>query len=611
MKKNILLSFAIFCLGIGTGKAQFTDVHNFNGIKGAEPFGSLTPSQAGVLYGTAYLGGAHDSGCIFAINADGNNYRDLFDFIGPSGSEPNSPVTLIAGKLYGSANAGGAHDSGCIFSVDTNGSNYRDLFDFSGPNGKNPYNALVFDSSSGVLYGVADGGAYHVGCIFSIDTNGSGYRDLFDFDTINGEFPLGLTLYKGILYGTTLEGGLYKFGLVFSIDTNGSNYKDLFDFNNTNGLFPYGALTYSAGTLYGATADGGANGYGLVFSIDTNGTNYKDLFDFNNTNGSQPEYAGGSLTLTGNLLFGTTYNGAAHDSGCIFSMYTNGSAYKDLYDFTGPDGAHPEGSLTLLGSTLYGATAFGGTNHQGVIFAFDTASPVVMAKPDSICKGDTALIFVNGVNGATYTWGPGGETTDTIQVSPSISTTYTITSIQGVTHYTNYLVLTVVPLPAPVIKGTSFKCKGKTDTLTVSGGTTYLWSNGSTTTIYFTGPIEADSTITVVAYNSLGCSDTAHFYITVDINCPTGISEIQDQSQFQVFPNPNSGKFIIQASNGNVQSSIIEIYNVLGEKVYTQSITKSSRLTIDLSSQPNGIYLYRVLTYEGEPNGEGKLIIQK
>jgi hypothetical protein len=34
-------------------------------------------------------------------------------------------------------------------------------------------------------------------------------------------------------------------------------------------------------------------------------------------------------------------------------------------------------------------------------------------------------------------------------------------------------------------------------------------------------------------------------------------------------------------------------------------------LSIDLSSQPNGVYFYRVLYEDGGLIGEGKLIIQK
>jgi hypothetical protein len=50
---------------------------------------------------------------------------------------------------------------------------------------------------------------------------------------------------------------------------------------------------------------------------------------------------------------------------------------------------------------------------------------------------------------------------------------------------------------------------------------------------------------------------------------------------------------------------------MLGEKVYSQFNIRNPTFNIDVSSQPNGIYLYRVLTTDKSLVGEGKLIIQK
>jgi Secretion system C-terminal sorting domain/SprB repeat len=76
-----------------------------------------------------------------------------------------------------------------------------------------------------------------------------------------------------------------------------------------------------------------------------------------------------------------------------------------------------------------------------------------------------------------------------------------------------------------------------------------------------------------------------------------------------VFPNPNNGNFVVHLSNINTPLSI-EIYDVLGEQIYNGKLT-SINTEINLGSQPNGIYLYRVITDDGNLVGEGKLIIQK
>ena len=56
----------------------------------------------------------------------------------------------------------------------------------------------------------------------------------------------------------------------------------------------------------------------------------------------------------------------------------------------------------------------------------------------------------------------------------------------------------------------------------------------------------------------------------------------------------------------------VEIYNILGEKVYDATLNQvQGDNTIDINSQSNGIYLYRVLKQDGGLIGSGKLVIQK
>jgi uncharacterized repeat protein (TIGR03803 family) len=81
-------------------------------------------------------------------------------------------------------------------------------------------------------------------------------------------------------------------------------------------------------------------------------------------------YPLGSLILAGSRLYGVTYKGGIYDSGCIFSIDTDGSGYKDMFDFNRTSGYFPSGSLILLRKVLYGMTKFGGANDSGVIFGF-------------------------------------------------------------------------------------------------------------------------------------------------------------------------------------------------------------------------------------------------
>jgi len=88
------------------------------------------------------------------------------------------------------------------------------------------------------------------------------------------------------------------------------------------------------------------------------------------------------------------------------------------------------------------------------------------------------------------------------------------------------------------------------------------------------------------------------------------VSEVIDESQeVSVYPNPNNGQFTLSLSN-NTGNCNVEIYNVLGEKVYTETLPQSQS-NINLTEQPNGVYLYRVLAKNGQLIGEGKVILQR
>ncbi|HTB07501.1 MAG TPA: T9SS type A sorting domain-containing protein [Bacteroidia bacterium] len=97
-------------------------------------------------------------------------------------------------------------------------------------------------------------------------------------------------------------------------------------------------------------------------------------------------------------------------------------------------------------------------------------------------------------------------------------------------------------------------------------------------------------------------------------NGPLGVNEVQgNREQVLVFPNPSEGKFTFQLGISNEQLGIkntVEIYNELGQKVYSQFSILNPQFSIDISNQPSGIYFYRVTTQQGELVGSGKLTIE-
>jgi hypothetical protein len=67
----------------------------------------------------------------------------------------------------------------------------------------------------------------------------------------------------------------------------------------------------------------------------------------------------------------------------------------------------------------------------------------------------------------------------------------------------------------------------------------------------------------------------------------------------------------LSLSNVNAAYNV-EIYNILGEKVYAETLLQSqSNNSINLTGQPSGVYFYRVLDEDGGLVGSGKVVIQK
>ncbi len=177
------------------------------------------------------------------------------------------------------------------------------------------------------------------------------------------------------LYGMTQYGGDTDRGTIFKMNSDGSGFTLLHEFEGDtyDGQYPLGSLTLDGSTLYGMTQYGGDSDRGTIFKVDTNGGKFTLLHEFagGENDGSEPR---NSLTLDGSTLYGMTRNGGDSNNGTIFKIGTDGSGYSLLHEFAGgaSDGSQPWGNLTLDGASLYGMTRWGGDADLGTIFKIDT-----------------------------------------------------------------------------------------------------------------------------------------------------------------------------------------------------------------------------------------------
>jgi hypothetical protein len=112
-------------------------------------------------------------------------------------------------------------------------------------------------------------------------------------------------------------------------------------------------------------------------------------------------------------------------------------------------------------------------------------------------------------------------------------------------------------------------------------------------------------------------ADVKNFYNNESYGCDTGlvgiheISSSEVKENIQVFPNPGKGIFNLKCNTQNLKLCTVDVYNMLGEKVYSNQLsTFNSQFSIDLSGRPAGVYLYRVVSANGQAIASGKLVIE-
>ncbi|HTS18123.1 MAG TPA: choice-of-anchor tandem repeat GloVer-containing protein [Verrucomicrobiae bacterium] len=369
------LMAATMLLSTSAAHAQvFSNVFTFVGTNGAAPSGPLILTN-GLLYGTTAQGGTNgNGGLVFSVSTNGSNFTVVHDFAAASGETPGGSLLLLDGMFYGSTSTGGtgANTNGALFALNTTGTVFTVLTNFDEATGTIPQGGLISDGTT--LFGdTSDGGTNGGGTIFSIGTNGANLQVLHAFPTSSndGANPEGsLLLISNVLYGTTAMGGTNDNGTIFSIETNGTNFVTMYFFTGgtNSGATPMGALTDVGPTLFGVTASGGSNNDGVVFSIGTNGSNFLVLHDFAGTNGGGAPV--GDLIVSHGTLFGLTSAGGISNQGTAYSISTNGANFLVLTNFVGANGGVPLGSFVAGSNIFYATTSAGGTTNLGTIFSF-------------------------------------------------------------------------------------------------------------------------------------------------------------------------------------------------------------------------------------------------
>lgn len=162
------------------------------------------------------------------------------------------------------------------------------------------------------------------------------------------------------------------------------------------------------------------------------------------------------------------------------------------------------------GTTTVSYTVTNSVGCTGVVTANVNvnALPVATITPSgstTICQG--ASVTLTASAGSTYLWSNGLQSSS-ITVTTAGNYSVQVTNAAGCVTTSAVTAVVVNPLPTATItaNGPTTFCQGGTVTLTASAGSSYLWSNGATTSSI---TVNASGCYSVTVTNANGCSATS------------------------------------------------------------------------------------------------------
>ncbi|MDC6470891.1 lectin-like protein, partial [Flavobacteriales bacterium] len=249
------------------------------------------------------------------------------------------------------------------------------------------------------------------------------------------------------------------------------------------------------------------NGNGAIIAIGStnhNNTGHVRIFGAPTAVCSQPLnitiHAAPSIDLGADTTLICDNTSQTLDAGTGFASYlwSDGSTNQTLL-------VSNSATYTVTGTDANGCTAQDSVH-------LDLLVGEIVQSDTTICEGDIITLNAINQNNAQYLWSPNNETTSSVTVSPSATTTYTLDVTSGSTTCQDIVIVTVDAHPVIDLGNDTTICNNGSIVLNPGSGDTFLWSDNSTNqTLTATTTGIYDVTVT----DNNGCSATDN--ITVNI----------------------------------------------------------------------------------------------
>lgn len=264
------------------------------------------------------------------------------------------------------------------------------------------------------------------------------------------------------------------------------------------------------------------------------------------------------------------------------------------------------GSGTLMGLGLIENNPITNINNASFTINLTDIKVNFLASDTIICSGETINLTNQSEGTNVYEWIYDNNLFSTAQdttIEVDISGTFILTLIAGNGVCTDSAMINILVNPLPVVTSSGLDSTFCLNSPPIAlSGTPFggVFSGVGITGNVFDPPIIGQYNIYYIYSDGNGCTNYSVQPTTVLV-CGVGIEELS-LDVISIYPNPSSGRFILEMDIIKQENYEVRIINMIGEEVFSEILNNHKgvyKREIDIKKSGTGVYLLQLKTSNG------------